>query len=282
MEDGDYLELACGNCQTCRAKRVRSWAIRCFHESQMHTRDTALGPVPNGCFITLTYDDEHLPKDQALDLEHWILFRKRLYKKFGKFRYLHCGEYGLKNGRPHYHACLFGIDFHEDRTVWKQDGQSVVWLSDTLSEKWGQGFTTLAPLNFATSAYVAGYVMKKAKDADHIERTGRMAWVDGVYRVVYPKPDYITMSKKPGLGASWIEKYWRDVYPKDSISVNGREYRPPKFYDQWLKKNHEDVWTEVMRARNDWLDKQEPTCDNELRARGEIFAAKLRDKPERM
>ncbi|AXL15413.1 replication initiator protein [Microviridae sp.] len=282
MEDGDYLELACGNCQACRAKRVRSWAIRCFHESQMHTRKSNLGPVPNGCFITLTYDDEHLPNDRALDLEHWKLFRKRLYKRFGPFRFLHCGEYGSKNGRPHYHACLFGLDFHEDREVWRTDGKSVVWLSDTLSEIWGKGFTTLAPLNFATSAYVAGYVMKKAKHAEHLERTGKIGVEDGRITVIYPKPEYVTMSKKPGLGSTWFEKYWTEVYPRDRVTIEGREFQPPRFYDDMLLKSQPVLYDEVIARRREFLDKRGPTCDNELRARGELFAAKFARKPERM
>lgn len=46
------ITLACGQCTGCRLERSRQWAIRCMHEAQMHKYNS---------FITLTYDDEHLP-----------------------------------------------------------------------------------------------------------------------------------------------------------------------------------------------------------------------------
>jgi hypothetical protein len=46
------------------------------------------------------------------------------------------------------------------------------------------------------------------------------------------KPEYTTMSRKPGIAGDWFDKYHPDVYPSDSIHVDGREMRPPKFYDK--------------------------------------------------
>ena len=48
----------------------------------------------------------------------WIIlsfkkFMKRLRKRFkGKrIRFYMCGEYGEQFDRPHFHACIFGVDF---------------------------------------------------------------------------------------------------------------------------------------------------------------------------
>ena len=39
------------------------------------------------------------------------------------------------------------------------------------------------------------------------------------------------MSRKPGIGKTWIEKYKTDVYPRDEVILNYKKMRPPKFYD---------------------------------------------------
>ena len=72
---GVTLKLPCGQCIGCRLEKSRQWAVRCMHEKQMH---------PFNEFVTLTYDDAHLPEGGALVKRHLQLFFKRLRKKFGK------------------------------------------------------------------------------------------------------------------------------------------------------------------------------------------------------
>ena len=110
--DGVYssLTLPCGQCIGCRLNYSRNWAIRCVHESSLHEHN---------CFITLTYNDENLPLNGSLDLKHFQDFMKRLRKKVSvPIRYFHCGEYGSRLQRPHYHLLLFGLDF-PDKKFWK-------------------------------------------------------------------------------------------------------------------------------------------------------------------
>ena len=73
--------------------------MRCNHEASLYSVNS---------FVTLTYDDEHLPGDQCLDHRDFQLFMKRLRKRFPS-RFFMCGEYGGLNGRPHYHSILFGV-----------------------------------------------------------------------------------------------------------------------------------------------------------------------------
>lgn len=275
-DEGWYLELGCGHCDSCRARRARDWAIRCYHEAQLHTRWAYGARVPNNCFVTLTLDDDHLPGDWSLDVRDWQLFAKRLRKHMAprKLRFLHCGEYGSKPragnlGRPHYHAVLFGIDFHEDAKPWKDTPAGTVSLSKTLTDLWGKGFTTVAPLTFATASYTAGYVFKKLRTAEHMDLTP------------WRKPEYNTMSRRPGLAAAWIEKYWHEVYSRDQVNIGSKTYRPPAYYDKWLREHHPDKWEEISAERQFYLEKQGPTSDNELKARRSIWHASRRNRKPR-
>lgn len=199
------------------------------------------------CFLTLTFDAEHLPDDGSVDVRHWQNFAKRLRKRLGPFRFLHCGEYGGERFRPHYHACIFGIDFSEDRTLWKGTGEHQMFVSPTLAKLWPYGFHTIGSVSFDSAAYVAQYIMKKV--------TGDRAWkayerVDGVtgetWRV---KPEYATMSRNPGLGRSWFAKYANDVYPDDFVVMKGQKFRPPKYYDSLLEKEDPDLLESLKEKR---------------------------------
>ena len=57
--------VACGKCAGCKADRARVWAIRCYHEASQYDVSS---------FLTLTYDDAHLPADGLLDKSHLQLF----------------------------------------------------------------------------------------------------------------------------------------------------------------------------------------------------------------
>ncbi|AXL15418.1 replication initiator protein [Microviridae sp.] len=277
LEDGEYLELACGRCGACRSNRARSWAIRCYHELQTNTRTVNGCKIPVGVFVTLTYDDEHLPKNGSLNVEDWQRFAKRVRNHLGPFRFLQCGEYGSL-GRPHHHACLFGVDFSADRQTLETNGDQVTWKSDQLHNLWGKGFTMMAPLNFATASYTAGYVVKKAKTAEWEEQT---SYIGDNLEVITPKQEFITMSRNPGLGRDWFEKYWRDVYPLDQVRIGGKEYSPPKYYDNLLFEMDPALHKEVIDKRIQHNRSLGPTSDNERTARGEIFAAKLAMKKPR-
>lgn len=95
------IELPCGRCVGCRLRRANEWALRVMHEAKLH---------PANCFVTLTYRDEDLPENGSLRHRDFQLFMKRLRKR-ADVRFYMCGEYGEQKLRPHYHACLFGVDY---------------------------------------------------------------------------------------------------------------------------------------------------------------------------
>ena len=130
------LQLPCGQCVGCRLERSRQWAIRCMHEAQMHTQN---------CFLTLTYDDAHLPSDRSLHYRDFQLFIKRLRKRYPgrRIRYYMAGEYGENFGRPHWHACIFGFDF-DDKKLWKRtSANSLLYRSKDLELLWPFGYSSI-------------------------------------------------------------------------------------------------------------------------------------------
>jgi len=218
---GFSLKIPCGQCMSCRIDKAREWALRCCHEAQMHETN---------CFITLTYNDANLPEDHSLHKEHFQDFIRALrYHAGKKLRYFHCGEYGPEKGRPHYHALIFGYDF-PDKTLWKETKRNKTYNSPMLDSVWGKGFTTIGDLNWKTAAYCARYVMKK--------QTGSAA--PEIYQYVNPEtgeifkriPEYATMSRRPGIGRSWFQKFDLDVFPDDFITHQGKKYSVPTYYEK--------------------------------------------------
>lgn len=262
------LTLQCGACLSCRLRRSREWAARCMHESQMHEKT---------CFITLTYDDRHMPPNRSVDVAEWKVFAKALRHKLGPFRFLHCGEYGGEQGgtlRPHYHALLFGIDFREDRVEWKMRGEHQTYISKTLAKVWGKGFSEIGDLSYNSAAYVARYVVKKTTGKGAEKAYERVSEETGEIWSV--KPDYATMSRNPGLGATWFAKYWKDVYPDNFIVANGKEMPPPKFYDKLLEKKDPTMFQRMKRKRINWqADKTADNTDERLRVKEEFLERSL-------
>lgn len=262
------LELPCGQCVGCRLERSRQWAVRCMHESQMHEHNV---------FITLTYDDDHLPFDSSLNYRHFQLFLKRLRKLKGPFRYYMCGEYGELTARPHYHACLFGV-FFEDRELYRElPSGSKIYTSKTLEGLWSFGYSSIGDVTFESAAYVARYIMKKV--------TGRNAEehykiVDDMTGEIYDRvPEFTRMSLKPGIGYTWFEKYKSEVYPHDRVIIRGREMKPPKYYDRLLALEAGDMSDMIEFDRYlKSLDSRENNSDDRLAVRETVVKAKLKSK----
>ena len=218
------IELPCGQCIGCRLEKSRQWALRCMHEASLHD---------DNCFLTLTYSDENLPNNNSLELRHFQLFMKRLRKIYGSgIRYFHCGEYGEKNGRPHYHAILFNHDFDDKVLFSVRDGNNL-YISENLSNLWPFGFCTIGDVTFESAAYVARYCLKKVVGQDADEYYTRINEATG--ELVKIKAEYATMSRRPGIGHEWYKKWKSDVYPSDFIVRDGVKMKPPKAYDKYLE-----------------------------------------------
>lgn len=224
------MNVACGRCIGCKLERSRQWAVRCLHEAQLHEEN---------CFLTLTLRDEG---DGSVHVEDFQAFMKRLRKRIKRrVSYLHCGEYGENLGRPHYHAALFGYNF-PDRRRWKGD----LMVSEMLDEIWGLGYCTIGELTFESAAYIARYCTKKITGPKAAHHYTRVLETGEIVSIV---PEYITMSRRPGIGKRWLERYHTDVYPSDEVIVRGKQARPPRYYDKEHAKLDELVHRRVQLAR---------------------------------
>lgn len=241
------VQVPCGQCRGCRLERSRQWAMRCYHESTLY---------PENSFITLTYNDDNLPAGGTLVKSHYQKFMKRLRKHNPgvKIRYFQCGEYGDKNRRPHYHACLFNFDF-KDKIPWKEENGTTLYISAELTQLWPYGFSTIGEVTFDSAAYVARYIMKKlnGKKAEDVNpETGLKHYenYDSQSGEIIPiQPEYTTMSRRPGIAADWYDQYKDDVYPSDFVVINGKRMRPSKFYDSILERTHQDEYERIKAKR---------------------------------
>ena len=256
VKRGSMIQVPCGKCEDCRLSYSRQWAVRCIKEAEQW---------PNSCMITLTYDEEHVPKNYRFDvetgeIEDYVLtlvksdfqkFMKRLrkaftngsYSKDGKtwkfepnnnIRYYMCGEYGETHGRPHYHVLLFNFEAPDRERHHINENGNPQDTSKLIEALWGNGFITINEINFETCAYVARYIMKKQKGS------GAKEW----YEKQGVVPEYVDMSRRPGIGYKYFEENKDKIYASDEIFINTRKgvqvFKPARYYDNLYDGiNHE-------------------------------------------
>nr|QJB20930.1 MAG: replication initiator protein [Microvirus sp.] len=228
---GTKMQLACGQCSGCRLDKARQWAIRCLHEASLHK---------DKCFLTLTYNPQSLPPDGSLNVRDMQLFLKRLRKHYPDrtIRFFQCGEYGDLLNRPHHHCLLFGLDF-ADKLLLRGGKKNKLYESKTLTSLWGLGHCSIGDVTFDSACYVARYVLKKF--------TGDKA--DEYYQG--RKPEYTTMSRRPGIGKLWYDKYKNDLYTDDKCVISSTFIaRPPKYYDNLYDLDNPQHLKQLKRKRS--------------------------------
>lgn len=245
------MELPCGNCIGCRTSRARQWAVRCHLELRQHDRV---------CWTTLTYDDEHLPP--GLEKEHLVGFLKRLRrrreyatrdeKRPERLRFFASGEYGETNGRPHYHAILFGTSVEAKKDI---------------EAAWPYGFSRVDPVGPGTIEYVAGYCAKKIgwreEYGDVIDRS------TGEVIEERPRAPFVHMSRNPGIGGS-AREHWQSW--KETAIHMGREIAVPRYLHEAWKANASPAMKEALEHHR-YEKSRSRDRSKERREAGELLAA---------
>lgn len=251
------VPIPCGQCIGCRLERSRQWAVRIMHEASMHEENS---------FVTLTYDEEHEPPWGSLDPRAFQLFMKRLRKRVGRVRFFQCGEYGAQRGRPHHHACLFGVGFW-DKTAWSVRGGFPVYRSAFLEELWPYGFSEIGSLTFESAAYVARYITKKVT-GNEVAKAAAYEVVDVATGEVGRRyPEYATMSRRPGIGRRWLDEYGNEVLLNGTVVMRGREMKAPRYYDEQFDQSDPDAMEEVRKLRRSYRRRRDETAERlEVRA----------------
>lgn len=251
--------VPCGNCLGCDLERSRQWAVRCMHEASLHE---------NNAFVTLTYDDEHLPAGGSLDPSAFPLFMRRLRKESPGVRYFYCGEYGEELRRPHYHALLFGW-WPADARRCGARGDHAVFRSEALSRLWRCGFSEVGDVSFDSAAYVARYVVKKVRGSAAAEH---YAWCDQETGEVWSRTqEFAQMSRRPGIGAGWFGRFGSELERNGKVVVAGKETPMPRYYRRLMDRAAPEAAEELARqaARRQWL--LEPKATEEQFWKNEQF-----------
>lgn len=237
----EVMLLPCGHCIGCRLEYSRQWAIRCVLESMLHECNF---------FITLTYDDLHLPTaprsmtisddtgevlrdgySHPLDPPALTKFFKDLRRyysyhyKLDGIRFFACGEYGDKSGRPHYHAIIFNLPIFDLKFYKRSFDGHPLYTSEILNNIWGNGYVVIAECCYDTCAYVARYITKK--------QVGRNK---DFYDYMALVPEFVRMSRRPGIAKGYYDANSDHIYDVDHVTIVGADGkaiqpRPPKYFD---------------------------------------------------
>lgn len=229
------LQIPCGQCIGCRLEYSRQWANRCMLELTYH--DSAY-------FVTLTYDDAHVPKSWSHDpdtgeaLSPVMTLRSRDLQLFMKMvrrhfpsdniRFFGCGEYGTQTLRPHYHVIIFGLHLSDlilykrsvlDYNYFNSEALSRCWIDGQTGES--RGYVVAGSVSWDTCAYVARYVLKKQKGA-----------TKSVYEELGIEPEFSRMSRKPGIGRQFYDDH-PEIWRFDKINIRtpsgGRSFTHPTY-----------------------------------------------------
>jgi hypothetical protein len=218
-------------------------------------------------FITLTYDDDHVPgmilktgeilrkvqytwkpgaerpeSVQILLYTDIQKFLKRLRKATGDdIRYFCAGEYGEKTARPHYHLILYGWKPTDLKPIYKKRCNGY-FTSETLCKIWNNGNVQIAQAVPETYRYVAGYVTKKMYEID-----GKKA--NNYYDLGQPKP-FAKMSLKPGIGDAWYKAHKEEIWKAGYIQcTNGKHARIPRYYEKQMEAEDPIRLWEIKKER---------------------------------
>ena len=230
--------VPCGHCIGCRLDKARDWATRCMLEASLYEENY---------FITLTYDNDHLPKNGKISKRDIQLFNKRLRKEYGDgIRFFLCGEYGETFKRPHYHGIYFNL--HLDDLVKIADtSHGKYYSSEKLARVWKNGFVLVGECSFKSAGYVARYSMKS-------------------FNVETDFKPFLLMSRNPGIGHDWIKSNLVKVYSTDKIYFDFGDKHVSssnRYFDSQLEK----IYPELLQ---DWKDVRR--WQSEISQTGELIA----------
>lgn len=258
------IQLPCNHCIGCILDKANNWAIRLMLEAENWD---------NAYFVTLTYNNEHIPDNRKVNKDDMTLFWKRLRYFFKgeksinwkdkieyPIRYFYCGEYGERLGRPHYHAIIFNIKL-DDLEFYKfgKNGDPI-YKSKKINNIWGKGFCAIGKLEYKSACYVARYTQKKLgiKPKIHYYKD---VYDTKLNRMVHRRIDkkdsgeeFILMSRKIGIGRLYWEKFQEKILQNANIIITTKDKqgRPiakvkpiPKYFLKCLEKQNWELYEQI-------------------------------------
>ena len=228
----------CGQCISCRIEKSQDTATRIMHETTLHDHNL---------FLTLTYDEKHLPAHGSLNPEDLTKLLKRLRHHQGPLRYYGVGEYGTELLRPHLHIITFGLALPDLTPAAQSKAGEVLYTSQTLTDIWGKGIAQIGTVTPKSAAYVARYSLKKITGDRKEEAYRRVNPETGETWTV--APEFARMSRRPGIGMGWYQQFKNDCFPSDYLIRDGRRIRVPRLYALKLPE-HELTALKLQRRQH--------------------------------
>lgn len=193
------LCVPCGKCPACLANHRAEWIFRLKQEAKFSEFS---------CFVTLTYNDEHVPRDMSVNKKDVQDFHKRLRKHFppGDLRFYLVSEYGDHTFRPHYHGLYFFKHTYDIDSIY-----------DIFVKSWKQGFIYFGEVEEGSIVYCTKYCLKHKFTPE-----GR-------------KPTFRLCSKMDigGIGVQYLNKM-SDYHVQNlnfiSVYDEGKRTRMPRYY----------------------------------------------------
>lgn len=119
----------------------------------------------------------------------------------------------------------------------------MIYRSSMLDRVWGLGYASVGDVTFGSAAYVARY---------HVKKVGGVVSDDHYVNPVTGeclRPEYVTMSRRPGIGRGWFDKFSGDVYPRDSRVIKGLDTKPCRFYDSLYERSEPESYRRIKLVR---------------------------------
>lgn len=245
--------IPCRKCIGCKLDYSRDWANRGYLE---------IKNSKHNYFVTITYDDEHLPMLEEIETKDGITYTKteewkgvlipqhlqkfihdirqyykRKYNHDG-IKYLSCGEYGTKNGRPHYHIIFFNLPLETEKFYnTKLIEHNYYSQHETIEKYWKRGFSYVGTANWNTIAYVSRYVTKKLYGNNAEDERAQKGQI----------PEFIRMSK--GIGKQYWEENKEKILQTDTITIRNTkgvyQTKPPRYFYRLLEKENSEMYKTI-------------------------------------
>lgn len=281
IQEPALIKVPCGKCLGCRLDYSRTWADRMIYE--LDSNDG------KGIFVTLTYDEQHVPPVFAADsngevcvdeegqpiLFGYTLVKKDLqnfFKRLRKYyaprtiRYYACGEYGRapKTGlfpRPHYHAIIYGLslsDFDDLKFVKFNELGQPYYTSALFQSFWSiyhkktDSYEPYGMVRLSEVSYkTCAYVSRycSKKALSDFDLPDRLL------------PEFTLMSRDPGIGYYYLKQHpdFFDTKHKFFSDMNGQvQTGQPKYFLDKLKLTDPDRYASIVEER------KRLASDNEL------------------
>ena len=255
----EYVDIPCGKCLGCRMDYAKTWSCRLLCELETQPKDS------QSWFLTLTYDDLSVPliyqgiePHMSLNKSHVSAFMKNLRAKVHrerksqglddiKIRYYAAGEYGSKTFRPHIHMILFNCPIPDLTFKSLDKSNNVHYYSKWLERIWSFGAIDIGRVTPESCAYTARYCCKKAFGNTKEE-----------YQTLGIEPEFILMSRNPGIGYKWLEERGISALDFNEIVLEtekgNKTYSFPRYYMTKLSEQNGDFVELVKENRKRYID----------------------------